>query len=146
LATIAWNDVDLDEFVSVFNAAFADHPTPLQVSRELVEWSKAQPGNEKFDYRLLTSRESGRLIGIARARLNAGESGATGEVDFIGLLPDWRGRGLGRALLLWAIANLRERGAGPVLLHVEAQNRHALGLYEATGFVQSHEWRRFARA
>jgi ribosomal protein S18 acetylase RimI-like enzyme len=61
------------------------------------------------------------------------------------LLSAWRGRGLGRALLLWAVANLRERGAGSVTLHVEAQNRQALALYESTGFVQSHEWRRYAR-
>jgi GNAT superfamily N-acetyltransferase len=61
------------------------------------------------------------------------DDGATGEVDFIELLPAWRGRSPGRVLLLWAAANLRERGAGSVTLH------------ESSGFVQSHEWRRYAR-
>ncbi|MCC6793286.1 MAG: GNAT family N-acetyltransferase, partial [Thermomicrobiales bacterium] len=141
-----WIDVDLDEMVTVFNTAFLEHPTPVSVTREFVEWSLAQPGNERFGYQFLYDRATGKMIGIVRGRLNHGQEAAVGEVDFIGVLPEWRGRGLGRALLHWAVADLRRRGAGPVSLHVEAQNQQALGLYESSGFRQTHEWRRFARA
>ena len=53
----------------------------------------------------------------------------------------WRGRGLGRALLLAAFATLRERGLTVVRLYVDAQNvTNAVRVYEAAGM---HVSRRF---
>jgi ribosomal protein S18 acetylase RimI-like enzyme len=55
-------------------------------------------------------------------------------------MPEWRGRGLGRELLRWGVAELRKRGAGPIQLSVEAENDLALGLYRRTGFEPVVEW------
>lgn len=48
--------------------------------------------------------------------------------------PDWRGRGLGRALLTAGIRNLRERGATSVTLGVDGGNPVPVALYGSMGF------------
>lgn len=52
----------------------------------------------------------------------------------IGFLPEWRNRGMGSAILS-NIQNAAIAGnAGGIVLHVDQNNRRALGLYEALGF------------
>jgi mycothiol synthase len=68
-----------------------------------------------------------------------------GEVRLVGVLPQWRGRGLGRELLHWGVAWLRAMGAGVIQLNVEAENELALGLYRRTGFEPAVEWPHWAR-
>jgi putative acetyltransferase len=52
----------------------------------------------------------------------------------MGLLPAWRGQGLGRALLLACIAKARAKGITRVSLQARADNTAAIRLYEAVGF------------
>jgi ribosomal protein S18 acetylase RimI-like enzyme len=59
-----------------------------------------------------------------------------GWITALGVAPARRGRGLGRRLLLGAVAALRAAGARPILLEVATDNRAALRLYEACGFRQ----------
>jgi len=133
----------------VFNTAFLDHPTPITVTRELVEWADDRDFEGLSKNLLLRAAgnegEPTRLIGFARTRLIPSETETSGEIDFVALLQEWRGRGLGKSLLAWAVAELRERGAGPINLRVEAQNAAALELYLRTGFAPTREWRRFGR-
>ncbi len=63
-----------------------------------------------------------------------------GDINLIGVLPKWRGRGIGRALLQWGVAELRSRGAARIELSVEAANERATGLYRAHGFEPTIEW------
>jgi mycothiol synthase len=57
-----------------------------------------------------------------------------GEVYVIGVAEADGGRGLGRALLLQGLCHLRSQGLTDAMLYVEADNRAAIGLYEANGF------------
>jgi len=50
------------------------------------------------------------------------------------VVPDRRGRGLGRALMHGAIANARERGADHIDLGTGEQDVVARALYESLGF------------
>ena len=142
-----WSEeVDVDEFVALFNSAFRDHPTPIRVTRDLVEWTHARTGESPLPELLVRAGDRhGPLIGFVRARTFSGEAESTGEVDFIGVSQEWRGRGIGRALLLWGVESLRAYGAGRVNLRVESENIGALELYKRCGFAPRHEWRRFAR-
>src|SRR5690349_4765752 len=56
-----------------------------------------------------------------------------------------RGQGLGRALLLHAMADLRERGATSLALGVQGANESAVSLYRDVGFEVEREWRSYAR-
>ena len=69
-----------------------------------------------------------------------------GGVDFLGVVPAWRGRGIGRELLRWAIAYNRDAGAGTIELNVEAANDRALTLYRDHGFTVEVEWPHYALA
>lgn len=53
-------------------------------------------------------------------------------------LPEWRGRGAGRALLGAAAGWAAERGAGRLYLQVERDNAAALALYAGAGFRERY--------
>lgn len=57
----------------------------------------------------------------------------------MGLLPAWRGQGLGRQLLLACIAKAKAQGITRISLQARADNTAAIRLYEAVGF--QHEAR-----
>lgn len=71
------------------------------------------------------------IIGKVHAQINKNIGGIYG----LGVLPAYRGRGYGRALLLQGIAKLRETGAEQIMLQVVTENANALHLYESCGFV-----------
>lgn len=52
----------------------------------------------------------------------------------IGVLPELRGRGLGRALLTHLLAHTRAAGGRRVILEVASRNAAARRLYESAGF------------
>ena len=62
-----------------------------------------------------------------------------GIVWMIGAVPEFRGRGLGRAMLMESISFLKEKGARAIELTVYADNAPAVELYKATGFRMRHE-------
>jgi ribosomal protein S18 acetylase RimI-like enzyme len=53
----------------------------------------------------------------------------------MGLLPDYRGRGLGRQLVAQAVRAARRAGIERVELEVFASNERAIALYRALGFA-----------
>lgn len=58
----------------------------------------------------------------------------------IGMVPEVRGRGLGRRLISQAVQAAREQGMERIELEVFASNTRAIALYESAGFV--HEGRK----
>ncbi|HZP67048.1 MAG TPA: GNAT family N-acetyltransferase [Rudaea sp.] len=63
----------------------------------------------------------------------------------MGLLPDYRGRGIGKDLLTACLAKARDNGITRVELEVRADNQRALNLYERMGFVREAVKRRGMR-
>ena len=60
--------------------------------------------------------------------------GLDSDVMTMGVLPDFRGRGLGRALMDALLELARQRGSERVFLEVRASNIPAITLYEQSGF------------
>lgn len=54
----------------------------------------------------------------------------------MGLAPEWRGKGIGRALITETIARARAAGMTRIQLDVHATNTRAVALYESVGFVR----------
>ena len=71
---------------------------------------------------------------IGKVHLDSNSS--VGGIYGLGVLPEYRGRGYGRALLLRAIEKLKEERES-ILLQVEANNSKALGLYQSCGFYET---------
>jgi len=130
-----------EEHVEGFNAAvtvvarerrwiaFVDG-MPLEASREFVRATHAGGG-----VHLVAVAADGAVVGWCDIHRNPREGfrhvGGLG----MGLLPAWRGRGLGRRLMEAAIAAGWDAGLERIELEVFASNARAIALYEKLGFV-----------
>ena len=84
-------------------------------------------GKDPTAIHLLASND-GQPVGTARLLLSDG----VGKIGRVAVLKEARGRGLGRDLVLFAVEELRRRGARQATLGAQT---HALGFYEALGFT-----------
>jgi ribosomal-protein-alanine N-acetyltransferase len=82
-----------------------------------------------------------RLIGFAAARINADEL----HINNIGVRPEARRRGVGRALLGACLEIAARKGARLAVLEVRASNAAARALYERLGFRVVGERRKYYR-
>lgn len=131
-------------FVALINRAFDDHPSPLSWPLGYISEVHARADFDPAGVLLVApADEPERLIGCCRTLELPGDDGRRGEVGIVGLLPEWRGRGLGRQLLRWGIGYLRSIGFSEIELSVEARNERALSLYRQEGFVAGVEWPHF---
>ncbi|MAG92304.1 MAG: N-acetyltransferase [Planctomycetaceae bacterium] len=71
--------------------------------------------------------DCGTIQGLAQNR-------TLGAIQNVGVVPEHRGLGLGRALLLKALAGFRSRRLRRVYLEVTAENAPAVRLYKSAGF------------
>jgi ribosomal protein S18 acetylase RimI-like enzyme len=62
------------------------------------------------------------------------ERAGLGAIQNLGVLPEWRGRRLGTALLLMALHGFARAGLHRAMLEVTAQNETAIRLYRRLGF------------
>jgi ribosomal protein S18 acetylase RimI-like enzyme len=63
----------------------------------------------------------------------------------IGILPEYRGRGIGRKLMETAIDMAFRSGIERIELGVYASNRNAIGLYRSLGFIDEGKMARKAK-
>lgn len=87
---------------------------------EVMEWETADPDCDWFVATL-----DDRVVGTVRLTPD-------GRIGRMAVLPDWRRRGIGAALLGLTLASARQRGLARVELHAQ---RHTLGFYARFGFV-----------
>lgn len=85
----------------------------------------------RSDARFLVLEQSGTVIGFAVTTVLFEEA----ELPKIAVLPERRGRGLGKALLLALFAEAKMLGADKMFLEVRSGNVPARKLYESNGFT-----------
>lgn len=104
VATIA----DLDAIVGVYEAmADADHPTWAETREEVIDDLESSWVDLALDTRIAFS--GGRAIAFGEVSCRrTGETVVRAEL-FGGVVPDHRGRGIGRALLAWQIARAEQQ-------------------------------------
>ena len=134
----------LARYVDLLNTSFANHPGPISWTLGQIEYGHSRPDFDPTSILLVSPvscpEEPVAFVRTALGPPEGDDPAPVGEVRIVGVMPDWRGRGLGRELLRWGVADLRNRGAGPIQLSVEAENELALGLYRRTGFEPVVEW------
>jgi mycothiol synthase len=136
---------DIGPWVALFNAAFAEHATPLELDESFIAAGLDDPAIDDADTELVED-ETG-LVGFCATapERHGGVVGQRGEIWTIGVRPDRQGRGLGRQLLRWGVQRLRDLDVHHIHLSVNGQNEHALRLYETEGFVRVRTRERWAR-
>ena len=67
-----------------------------------------------------------------------------GQIEAVRVAAAQRGRGVGRAMLRWAIEQCRARGCGLVQLTTDKRRADAHRFYESLGFGASHEGMKLA--
>jgi ribosomal protein S18 acetylase RimI-like enzyme len=95
---------------------------------------------EALPTRLFAAAVEGKLV--AHAELYS--EGGTGQVENVVTLPDYRGRGLARALVLRAVETSREAGNDLTFLVADADD-WPQRLYERLGFVRVGRYGRFLK-
>lgn len=119
-----------DELAALVVVEEAAQPLPWsrrQLEEELTHDDAVVRGAFADDAERLT------LVGYASWRKNVHELWLLN----LAVLPAWRRRGVGRALLDEGEALAHERGASELWLEVRASNAGARLLYEAAGFVEA---------
>ncbi len=118
------------------NAVYFDEELPDQMPEE---------GDDPKDL-LLPEEEAKRGVVIYLAQKDETiigkvhlqiDSYAVGGIYGLGVMPEYRGKGYGRAVLLHGIMQLKAAGAKEIMLQVEAKNATALRLYQSCGFKET---------
>ncbi len=107
----------------------------LNVERRAQWWTQAinDPEIDVF----VSLDDAGRIVGFASVQKSRDPDApeGTGELTTIYVLPEWWGRGHGRALMEASLGRARERGFGRVTLWVLNTNQRARRFYEKAGFT-----------
>ncbi len=125
---------------AAFNAAFADHWGHVDYPVESWEYWTRQPSYDPrgdfFAYDA-QGKAAGFVYACERLDHNQRTGEREGEIDLLGVLPAYRRRGLGRALLALGLNHLKMIGMSAAELDVDGENpNQAVRLYRSVGFVE----------
>ncbi len=109
---------------------FSHHPEAGSIDAADLALRMAQPWFDPAG--LLVVFDGSEPVGYAWTKLHPG---AVGEIYMIGLIPDYRGKGLARPLTLVGLDYLSAVGATSAMLYADSSNSAAIGLYESLGFM-----------
>lgn len=136
---------DLEPYIELINSAFEDHPTPLRVTREQVEHVHAKVTFDPAAIAIVRNPD-GQMVGFCTTGIDRGTDPAVGSINLVGVLQPYRGRGLGRYLLIWGIERLQSLGLETIELSVDADNERAVELYRSVGFQAVEDWPQWMRS
>jgi mycothiol synthase len=138
-------------WVALNALAFRDHPEQGQWSADDLHRRMHEPWFDPHGF-FLAWRTDGlrgdRLVGFHWTKVHGGNGHdhpqanhghghePIGEVYVVGVHPDERGTGLGRALTVEGLRHLRHLGLPEAMLYVDADNAAAIRLYTRLGFTR----------
>jgi mycothiol synthase len=134
--------VDDDAWVALNAQAFADLPDQGGWTADDLRRRMRESWFDEQGFFLAESTrpgEEGTLAGFHWTKVHGRDAHGhepMGEVYVVGVAPQWRGTGLGRALVLAGLAHLRRAGLPQAMLYVDASNTAAIRLYESLGFTR----------
>jgi GNAT superfamily N-acetyltransferase len=107
----------------------------LRPAAEVLESYQEETAAVRSTQRVFVARRGAALAGGILIRCFADEREV--ELQYMGVLPAERGRGIGRALTARALEAARESGAQRVAVSADVRNRPAIEIYRSLGFRES---------
>ena len=123
---LAFEPLGDDDAAEIFALAMLTRPGPFRARTHTLG-------------RFIGLRDHGRLIAMAGERLHLD---GFREISAVCTRPDYRGRGIGAALIRATSARIRADGETP-FLHTYASNEVAIALYRSLGFAVRTEITQF---
>ena len=125
-----YEDADERVLYEVSEASFADHWGFRPISLE--SFNEEVHGDDWDPSLVFLADVNGETVGhVIAFRFQTG-----GHIGSLGVLKEWRGRGIATALLRRSFSELARRGMGEVRLGVDAENASgAVALYERAGMT-----------
>ena len=132
-----FRDGDADLLARAQNAAFEG------------SWGFSPNTAEQIEYRASMSispwegiiflSHGGDLAGYCWTCVDDAPGGGIGVIGMIGIVPDYRGRGLSKPVMLAGMESLKARHADYIKLDVDGNNTPAISLYRSVGFEKAAE-------
>lgn len=126
LAIAEIEDVDVSAVVSLWERCALTRPWNDPVA----DIALARRGTNST---ILLGRENNHIVASAMV----GHDGHRGWVYYVAVDPDWRGQGLGRAIMTAAEDWLRKAGIAKLQLLVRRENAKASAFYETIGYDEA---------
>lgn len=138
---VPWGEVPVEETRRVSNASFADHwgSTP----RDAEAWSHLVGFTGMRTDLSFVAIAEGEVVGVCLNAHHPEDEEVTGRLDgwiaHLGVLPEWRRRGVAAALIARSIEAFLRAGFTHAMLGVDTDNpTGASGLYRRLGFEPLH--------
>ena len=126
---------DAERWLQLHNRVFAGHPEQGAWDMVDLEARMAQPWFDRADLLMATDDASDDLLGFCWVKLPR-DANQPGEIIYIvGVVPEARGKKLGKELTRAGLVHIREHNRSGAMLYVEADNTPAIKLYESLGFA-----------
>lgn len=117
-------EADLPQVIEVNNEAFGTGLSTVEGAGRYVAGADA--------FQVVESQADGRVVGFLRLVV---QRPSACLIDDVAVRPACQGRGLGEAMMRWALGWCRERGLPRAGLAVRLDNEPALALYRKLGFA-----------
>lgn len=135
---IAYRLLTSADFASLyicFLAAFSDYKVSMQMSREQFGQRVFRDGVELE--MSVGAFDDDEMIGFCMNGLGSWQGKITAYDAATGVVPGYRGRGVGKELFAFVAPRMREGNIRQYLLEVLSSNQPAAGLYRKLGFVDT---------
>jgi len=149
MAKVRWQDIDQatlqcrhlqcgeeDKLTQLQNRSFADNwgynPNTVEEIIYRTNLSNCSPED------VVLTCDGNRVIGYCWTRITCEAEATTGErrgqIFMLGVDPDYRGKGVGKGVLLAGLSYLKSKGLQVVELTVDSTSKAACSLYHSVGF------------
>jgi len=125
---------DEEVFVSIFNACFGDYDDIRGMTLEEMKKMEELPSFSTDG--MLVAEWNGETAGMINAYVDKLREEKKGFIQWLGVLPKFRGNGIAKQLVKKAIESLRQRGMKVEETWVQTDRKACVHVFEGFGFEQ----------
>lgn len=124
--------IDEEIYVRIFNAAFLDYDDIRSVTLQEVRTLESAPSYNLDG--LLIAEWNGEPAGMVQALVDKFREEKKGFIQSLGVLPEFRRKGIAKKLVSEAISSLKKRGMNIAAASAQTDRLPCVRLYESFGF------------